>query len=453
MSSTVALVDLEDVVARFVAEVPIPDEVRQKARILLADAVTLAFAGPGDLATDRTARELAGTGDHLVWRSGQRASPGDAVLLNAIHVLSRFQDDCEMSSWAHPASFVIPTAVAAVEHANGRWNSLLDAVAVGYAITSWAGGQGTVASAAMARGLRPSPVFATLGAAAAATRGLGLDRRGALEALSAASLVSRGTLQSVGTGGADWQFHNSTAARDGLLLAVAAANGMRAGRQALTGTAGFFRVVGGFDSPPPEVLTPPALDSVLGVWHKHVPTLGDNMAAAVAALSLHEDVGADTVEDVEVTINDQFAHFPGTSATAPFYTPTQAQASTRFAVARCLRYGQLDLADYDDRDDPETLNLVARTAVRGDPQLAFTDARIVIRTADKQLVRTTAELPRTLFYRDVDAQLDAAERLLGTPGRRLAQGIIDAPEDAPAADVLHVLTQNVGQHDSERNRT
>jgi len=431
--------DIADNVASFVGEAVADDpKLRSKARILLVDALALAISAREVAGITRLVDSLSsGTGTHSVWMTGDYVGAGDAALVNGICTHARFQDDTDMTSWSHPGSFVIPSAVAAAEGAGATLASLLDGLVVGYAVAEWSGGEGIVAKDVMRRGFRGSPTFGPLASCAAACRVLDLSRDQSAHAIRAAALLGRGTLHSVGAGGEDWRLHNGSAARDGLTAALAAGAGMQGGIEALEGPNGFLAAYAGRSEPPPRWLAPPNAESVLSVWHKALPTLGDNMAAALVTAIMHERIGSRTVDGVVVRMNDSFASYPGVDRKPPYTTFVQALASVQFAVARCLLSGTVRFTDYvDARDDRGTMEIADRTELIGDPALDYTEAEIVVHTKEGDLSVTTSELPRTLFYRDEEEAIRAATELLGERGRRLAERVLGAEPRELAATVI-----------------
>jgi 2-methylcitrate dehydratase PrpD len=421
----------------FVADETYDDPaVRARARVLLADAVTLALAAdtvPG--ATDLF--ELGvGAGDHVAWFSGNRLGAADAVQANAAAVCARFQDDTEMSSWSHPGSFVVPAAVGAAIEARRSYGDLVDGLAAGYAITVWLGGGGQVALGMMKSGHRPSPSFGPAGACAAACRAAGLNREQTLHAVSGALLVGRGSLHSVGSGGEDWRLHNPGAARDGLLYALAARAGMTAGTGALDARHGFLRMFGGIDEVPASLEHPPHAGMILDVWHKALPTLGDNMAVALAALELHTR-GIGEIDEVVVSMNEHFRNFPGTQTRPPYKTLTAALSSVRFVTAQLLVHGTLDFDDYQRRDDPTVVALADRVEVVPDESLEYLDGVVTVRGHGQEHTCRTSDLPRTLFFRDADEQRRISESLLGPAGVALVDRLVEADDTAPAEEILH----------------
>lgn len=427
----------EDLLSEFAAEgSPDVSQARERALLLLADAAVLSQANrevPGFGAVHEVG---AGSGRHLSWASGNRVGANDAVYSNATAIHARFQDDTDMSTWSHPGSFVIPAAVAAAIEARTDFATLLDAIVIGYSATRWLGANGVVAASLKARGFRPSPIFAPIGAAIAASRALGLNQEAAAQAIGAAALIGRGTLHSVGNGGDDWRLHNAGAARDGFSLALAAQRGMRSAPNSLTGYNGFLRTVTGSDKVPEGWHRPPNASLIEKVWHKALPALGDNMSAALAAREAGRLLDGRHVESASVRMNAKYARFPGTQRRPPYASVTAAQASVRFVVAHLLVNGDLHYGDLIRRDDPVVLDLADSLDVIPDEDLGYEDAIVEVTAGSEKLLCRAADLPATYFWRDRVEQLDRAEHILGARGTEISKTIMDADGARPVESVF-----------------
>lgn len=409
---------------------------RERARLLLADAVVLSQANqevPGFAAVHEVG---AGTGRHLSWASGNRLGANDAVYSNACAIHSRFQDDTDMSTWSHPGSFVIPAAVAAATESGASFARLLDAIVIGYSATRWLGANGVIASKLKARGFRPSPIFAPLGAAVAASRALGLDKETSTHAINAAALIGRGTLHSVGGGGDDWRLHNASGARDGFDLALAAKAGMRSAPNALTAPHGFLYTVTGSDDIPDDWCVAPTGALIEQVWHKALPVLGDVMATALAAREVGRRLNGRHVNRVTLQMNARYASFPGTQGRPPYVSTTAAQASVRFVVAHLLVHGDLHYVDVVRHNDPEVLRLADSMEVIPNEGMPYEDAIVEAHTTEGIERQQTVGLPSTHFWRDRAEQFNRAEHILPDRGAAISRAILEADEMDQAETVL-----------------
>lgn len=410
---------------------------REKAKILLADAMVLALASDTVPGAQSLFELGSGLGQHVSWASGRALGAADAVQANSAAICARFQDDVDMSSWSHPGSFVVPAAVAAAIESDATYGSLVEGLIAGYAFTVWLGGRGRVARGMMETGRRPSPNFGTSGACAGASRAMALPAEQTMHALSGALLVGRGSLHSVGSGGEDWRLHNPGAARDGFLYCLAAANGMTAGPGALEAKNGFLSMFAGLQSIPEELIASPRAEMIHEVWHKAMPTLGDNMAVALAAKEMHRKVAGRAIERVVIRMNQHFANLPGTQTMPPFPSLTSALSSVRFVTAQLLTTGELDFAAYQNRDDQGVNQLADRIEVFADSDLDYTDAVVSVTTADGEESCRAMDLPRTLFYRDAAEQRRAAQEILGDSGATLVDTLLSADDGSPCQDVIN----------------
>lgn len=402
---------------------PLEDGVAERARTALLDALALGLAARGDSALAAfisLTRELADPSDGCrIWGRKQTVSVLDGVTANALAVHARFQDDCDMISWSHPGSLIVPVAVGLGESLNADVSIVLQAIVCGYATLSWLGAREVVGRAIVNRGFRASPTLGTIAAAATASVLLSLDTTQARNAVAIAADVTGGLLEPVRTGAADWRIENATAAYRGTLAALLAARGVDGPATCLEGATGFLHAFAGMDEVPATWAVDPDERSILTVWAKPYPTLGDNMAVVATALSLREDgLASDRIRSVTVHQNAHFASYPGTAYRGPFTRPAQAMASTAFATAATLLYGPLRYKLYDTNlGDGAIAAMIERIRVVPESAYTYLDALVEVQSDDGSTVRRSAsELPRTLFFRDRPTARTAFRALLAEGG-------------------------------------
>ena len=220
----------------------LPEPVRDKARAFLLHALTGAAIGH----SSRSARhvvELAlaeeGKPDGAsVFHSRQRASRIGAAFANSewIHASSMF-DSYRMLN--HPGPVIIPAALACAEMERRSGSDLLVAIVAGYEFICRLTDDFIPSTAA--RGFRPSPVFATLGAALSCGLLLGLDEDGLVSAIALAANFASGLNEGPRTGGNELMIHEPHAARNGVFAAVMARAGhVKGSETSLEGPAGFY---------------------------------------------------------------------------------------------------------------------------------------------------------------------------------------------------------------------
>lgn len=396
-----------------------------RARAALLDAIGLALAAH-DESTTRAYRSLSqpirdsGAGCRI-WGEEPIVSVLDGLTCNALATHARFQDDCDMKSWAHPGSLITPVAIGLGEAVDADLSQVLRGILCGYATLQWLGADEAVGRAVVERGLRASPTLGPIAAAATAAVLLGLDPATARNAVAIATDIAGGGLEPVRSGASDWRVQNATAAYRGALAALLAARGVDGPEAALEGPAGFLRSFAGLDEPPRAWQQPPDPGAIDSVWAKPYPTLGDNIAVAATALAAREAI-ADPAEIRSVTVhqNAHFASYPGTSFRGPFTRAPQALASTAFATAASLLYGPIRYEFYDRLlTDPSVTELIDRIQVVPEPEFGYLDASVDIELADGSHVRRGAnELPRSLFFRDEATASVAFHDLMIEVGRK-----------------------------------
>jgi 2-methylcitrate dehydratase PrpD len=433
-----------------------PAAVMEKASICLIDALGLAIAARDErtAAAMRAASTPVPVGGRSarIWADGTQAALSEAVTANAVAVHAHFQDDTDHNSWSHPGSMIVPVAVGVGEATGATLPSVLRAIVAGYSTIEWLGADEIVSRALIARGLRTSPTLGTIGAASAASVGLGLDAAQAANAIGMAACITGATLEPVQCGSDEWRLHNGHAARGGLAAAELAHRGVIGAPDALEGPKGLLRSLAGLAETPLKWAGDPDPAIMLGIMAKPWATLGDNMPVAAAAKLLH-DIGLELgrVRGVSVRIWRPYAEYPGTSFKGPFERTVQAQASTAFAVGAMLAYGRLgyDIA-LNHRDDPRILQLVAVTTIEPDDEGTHLDATVEVTLDDGSVLSQSARnSPRTLIFQDRARATEVIEvRLAGAghpagAGAGLAEtvfGALDRGDALPIAMLLDRLS-------------
>ena len=408
----------EDLLVEFAAasirEEP-PPAIAEKIELHLLDTVSLAIGAASHPVVEAVSSLVAvSERGAALWTRPDRCSPVDAALVNGTAAHAHFADDTDMVAWAHPGSLICPVPVALASVRGLEYDAVLRGAAAGYATLSWLGADEEVSRAVVERGFRAGP---TLGAVAAAVAGavtLGLGSEATRWAIGIAADSTGALLEPVGSGAQDWRLQNGQSASLGTRAALLADAGVQGPPLPLTGRRGFLRAFTGSDSTPPRWTRPPTLDDVRRVWFKEFPTLGDNMAVAVAAREVHRALPGeiDEIDEIVVGMNAHFAAYPGTAYRGPFHTVDQAVASTAFAVSALLLRGALAWDDYPALlEDAALQRLIPFLRVEADPALSYTEGWVRVRQRGEHVRRSAADAPKTVFFRDRAAALAALARL------------------------------------------
>lgn len=415
-------------VARIAAEALEPAVV-EKAACCLADALGLAGIAR-DERTTRAMREVVapaapGAAAARLWPYGVAAPLSEAVTANAVAVHAHFHDDSDPASWCHPGSLIAPVAVGVAEATGAPVERALRSLVAGYGVLHWLGDHEHVAHALIRRGVRTSPCLGTIGAAAAAAVGLGLDAAQCGNAIAIAASITGGTLAPLRCGSDEWRVENAQAARGGLLAAQLAQRGVVGAATALEGPKGLLQAFAGLEEEPAGWASLLRADAILNIYAKPWATLGDNMAAVRAAKLIHDD-GIDTaaVTDVEVHLWRAYFEYPGTIYKGPFDLPVQALASTAFATAAMLLFGDLEFdVSLDQRGNPRLLDLVAKTRVLPSDAGGKLDSMVTVTCADgTRHTRHAREAPRNWLYHDAPTAGAILDRRMARCGHPAGAG-------------------------------
>ena len=152
----------------------VPPAVRERVRLLLADLAAVCVAGRPAPASELSAAYASAVhpGDEATaLLDGRRVGAVGAAWCNGVLANVLDYDDGHRLTKGHPGAVVIPAALAAAQLTDATAEELLVAVVVGYEIAIRAG----VALHARDDSYHASGAWGGLGAAAAASRLLGLD--------------------------------------------------------------------------------------------------------------------------------------------------------------------------------------------------------------------------------------------------------------------------------------
>lgn len=373
----------------------VPEQVRERVGLLLADLAAVCVAGRPAPAT-RLAADYASAvhpGDEATaLYDGRRLGAVGAAWANGVLANVLDLDDGHRLTRGHPGAVVIPAALAVAQRVDATAEELREAVVVGYEIAIRAG----VALHARDDGYHASGAWGGLGAAAAAARLLGLD---AVQTGNALGLA---------------EYHAPIAS---IMRSVAepAMTKDACAWGAAVGVSSALMAAGGFTSVGAEFLEGDP-DGLGAVWRleelyvKAYPCCRWSQGAIRAALTA-ADGRTLAPEQVERVTIRTFAAADGLAKVAPASTE-EAQYSLVWPVATVLARGGFTVVDVlGPWDDPAVAALVARTVVDVDPEL----------TAAFPARRLTA----------VEVQL--------TGGELLSAGPLEArgePDDADSAAVV-----------------
>jgi len=408
--------DLGAFVASLTADA-IPEPVMESTRRALLNACGIAlgcfttpYAGVARAAALAADGEVAGGATLL--GDGRRTTIGGATLANAALFHGRAQEDT--LGGAHIGTVVIPLLIALFEAHRLPPARLLPSILAAYEVAGRL--EQVYAPVTTPIGFRGTPLYGTIGAAAAVARALELPPERAGAAIAIAASLTGGTLQSFGDGTDEWRYQPGIAARTGWMAAELAAAGAVASPNAFEGKAGFARVYGGQDADAAALVAPLGRSwSILRNAFKRYPVCAYNQTLVSTALALRPVAVAD-IADVEVRMNPFELGLPGMLYRGPFQFVGQTLMSVAFGAAATLLHGIPTLAVMSAFDDAAVQALIEKITVVPDETVETFSCSVMLGLADGTMRSHTIRARGEDMNLDRTALLDVLVRVAGEGG-------------------------------------
>jgi 2-methylcitrate dehydratase PrpD len=419
--------------AAFAAAAAPPAEGRARAAVAILDTVGVALAGSVEPASAIVQATLSSSGPCAVWGTERRTNAPDAALANGTAAHALDYDDMCFVSLAHPSAPLVPALMAAAELGGASGRAVLDAYVVGFEIEARLGR--TMNPRHYRRGWHCTSTLGAIGAAAAASRVLGLDAAALAHALAIAASEASGVKENFGS--MVKPLHAGLAARDGVLAALLARGGLTASARAFDGPQGLLHAM---DSERTDLAQEAAdlgsrweiVDT--GITMKLYPSCAATHPSLDALLDLRASEGltTDVIDAIEIDVD------PVTPTVLLHNRPAsalEAKFSMPFCAAAAIAFGRVGIDTFDEARlrDAALASLMARVTMRVDETMGreappLTQARLRVRLRDGRVLVREANGARGYPDRpataaDVGAKfLSCALRAL-TPER--AAGVLD----------------------------
>jgi 2-methylcitrate dehydratase PrpD len=383
--------------AGFVVAAEPPAAARAAAARAMLDTLGVTLAGANQPAARSVHRVIAqdAIGPCLVFGTALRASAGNAALANGTAAHALDYDDMCFISLAHPSAPLVAAALAAGETTGASGRTLLDAYVVGFEIEGRLGR--AMNPRHYQRGWHCTSTLGTMGAAAAASRVLGLDAAAAGHALAIAASEASGLKENFGT--MVKPLHAGLAARNGVLAAKLAQAGMTASAVAIDGPQGFLAVM---DSEQRSLEGVAAdlgsrweiVDT--GITVKLYPSCAGTHPTLDALLDLRrrEGFAAGEVDAIEIGVD---AIVPTILIYDRPSSGLEGKFSMPFCAAAAVVDGRVGLETFDVSrlGDPAILAMQSRITMRVDPALnasapPLTQAHVTVRLRDGRVLTAAA---------------------------------------------------------------
>jgi len=341
------------------------------AKRAFIDTVGCMLAGSDDAAVDavhRVARGLGAGGSTVIGRSG--LLPGYwAAFVNGTSAHALDYDDCLDPAMSHPSAPMVPALLALAEETHATGAACLDAYLVGFEIMARLGEGLNLAH--YYNGWHTTLSLGAMGVAAACARLLGLDARRTTMAIGLASSMAGGSKRQFGSMAKP--VHAGLAAKNGLLAARLAENGVTSADEVLEGRWGMVEMTGGVDAPgfdrvSSRIGQPSAMEQY-GVWLKRYPCCASTHRPIETAFALHDQgFRAEDVDRIAILVSANAA------ANLRFRHPSnvmEARFSLPYCVAVALLQRAVKLRDFTPEaiGRPEVAALIDRIEMSVDPDL------------------------------------------------------------------------------------
>jgi 2-methylcitrate dehydratase PrpD len=224
----------------------LPQEVREKAKLIFLDALGIALASStmdfGRIALD-VALSLGGKREsRLIGTSGKTAA-ANAVLANGTLAHGLDYDDTLEEAIVHTGCTGAITALAVGEASGASGKKTLEAAVAGVEVMCKVG---LVAPGKFhARGFHPTALCATFGAAAAAGKLYGLEMPQWLDAFGICGSQSSGIIEYLTDGTWTKRLHPGWSSHAGIVAVLLAERGFRGPASVFEGAHGFYRAFAG----------------------------------------------------------------------------------------------------------------------------------------------------------------------------------------------------------------
>jgi 2-methylcitrate dehydratase PrpD len=446
----------------------VPPGVIEAAKSYILDWFGCALAGLGEPSTQsllRVARELNGRADATVLGSGDKMEPTLAALVNGAMSHALEMDDDHRTLCGHPGVAVIPAALAVSEKFGLSGKQFIEAVIVGYEMMIRAGS--CFLGRAYYAGWHPTSTSGVFGAAAAASKAMGLSAEQTATAFGLAGSMSGGTLEYTVKRSYAKRFHPGNAARNGILAAMMARDGFTGPWSIFEGKAGWFET----QCEKVAEVDPQGKPVLKKIYDSRIlcDGLGENYFLLENSFKVHcggrfgssandaaleivkgHNLRPEQVREIRVGACDYTnrAHFSETCRRPK--NIVQAQFSIPFAMALILLYRKVSVAHFTEEDfhNPRVIEIMDKVLNYIDPEAeaAFPQHYIAIVTMtlkDGTQLKARVDYPRgDPENRPTTAELH--EKFLDLAGITLAgekaKRLLEVLKDIEKAEKIAALT-------------
>lgn len=415
--------------------VDLPAATRERAKLLILDAIGIAFASTQ---YDFAHRTLSGLRALAEPSEGNAAvigmAPGlpwrDAIVANGVLVHGLDFDDTHVEGVVHATASALPCALGLASRLDLDGRDLLLAYIIAVEVACRLG---TAAKGGFHKaGFHPTGVLGAFSCAVGAGKLLGLTEAQIGHAQGIALSLGSGTLEFLEDGAWIKRLHPGWAALSGVSAATLAKSGFEGARQAYEGRHGLYRahLAALFDACDLSLATADlgAVWQTEAVAVKPLPACHLTHASADAAmiLSRTHDLTPERIQCVEAIVPREIVPVvcePAAQKKRPT-SPYEAQFSIPYIVATALIHRRFTLADIEPSAiaDPAVQALAERVSYSIDPNSPYPkyfSGEVVVTLKDGRVLRHREQMNRGCAERPLSAG-DIDEKFRANAARAIA---------------------------------
>jgi len=387
-------------IAEFIVSGGPPADARVRAAMAVCDTVGVILAGVPEPAARvvRNTIPAESNGPCRVLGTSLQTGTDDAAFSNGVAAHALDYDDMCFVSLAHPSCVLVPAILAAGERTGASGRDVLDAYVVGFELECRLG---LVMNPRHyhERGWHCTSSIGTVGAAAAASRLLGLDVAETIHALGIAASSACGLKENLGS--MVKPLHAGMAARNGVMAGRLAKAGLISSMEAIEGPQGYLAAMD--SQKPPSALRDAVADlgsrwEILdtGITVKLFPSCAATHPPLDALLALKErhNLTAENIERIDVEVDSMTPRLlihdrPSTSLEAKFSMP--------FCAAAAMVFGHPSIETFEPAriQDSRVQSLVPAVTLRTnssfDKAAPLSQAKVTVTLKDRRVFEERAD--------------------------------------------------------------
>jgi len=430
----------------------VPEDVQKKCRTCFMNSIGVGVSGY-ELGPATHARNIAKLYDAsengktaTLMMDGTKLTMPGAVFANTVLFHSRAQEDTMGST--HNGTMIVPAVLAIAENSECSGKELMEAVLAGYEVTGAL--ERKLSKLTNPRGFRASAIFVIFGVAAACAKLMKLNAEQIADAIRIAASLAGGIQESFAAGTTEWFYQNGCAARNGLIAAMLAADGVNGAGSAFDGGKGFMNVFAGSND---EALVNEEIEalgkdySIRQVIFKFNPCCAIAQTPFIVSKELAEEnnVKGEDIESIEYHMNPFESNYPGTKYKGPFTTDTQTTMSCAFNISnaivnrKCTKKGQQIF------DDRRILDLVDKVTVVDDEQYPIICGKIIFQMKDGRVLEKEMVITPEYYNLTWDENEEMMYRIHGEVGipQEKTKAMLDIVKNLETTNDIKALIEAV----------